>query len=67
MSLILIIVLESNKISKIVQRGISAYKVGCDNAKEPHREDANDASLQAYDFSNDVIARTKFFEENLFT
>ena len=25
-----------------VKRGISAYKVGCDNAMAPHAEDAND-------------------------
>ena len=50
-----------------MQRGISAYKVGCDEALQPHLEDANDHTMQNYDFSNDVIARTKFFEENLFT
>lgn len=55
----------------LVQRGISAYKVGCDEVSQPsmqpHLEDANDHTMQNYDFSNDVIARTKFFEENLFS
>lgn len=50
----------------LVQRGISAYKVGCEKALDPFPEDINDGTMGNFDFSNDVIARAKYFEENLF-
>ena len=46
------------------QRGISAYKIGCDPALHPFKEDENDEGT--YDFSNDVIARAKYFEKHVF-